>query len=127
MVSVILQFITGNPLGRFLALFLVVGFLAAVFRGFFRARKIQPNGFRWRTFRNEALFATLNLATSAFILGGLTAFLTRKGLITFNTAPTSWWVVGLEYVTYFFLFDTYFYWLHRLMHIEPIYTRSEEH
>jgi Delta7-sterol 5-desaturase len=122
MVSAILQFVASNPLGRFLALFLVVGFLATVFRGFFRARKIQPNGFRWRTFRNEALFAVLNLLVSAFVLGGLTAFLTRKGLITFNMAPTSWWVVGLEYAAYFFLFDTYFYWLHRLMHIEPIYT-----
>ena len=122
MVSVILQFITGNPLGRFLALFLIVGFLAAVFRGFFRARKIQPNGFRWRAFRNEILFAILNLAVSAFALGGLTAFLTTKGLITFNSAPTSWWVVALEYTVYFFAFDTYFYWLHRLMHVEPIYT-----
>src|ERR1700730_16906510 len=115
MVSVILQFITGNPLGRFLALFLIVGFLAAVFRGFFRARKIQPNGFRCRTFRNEILFAILNLAVSAFALAGLTAFLTTKGWITFNSAPTSGWVVALEYTLYFFAFDTYFYWLHRLI------------
>jgi len=122
MVSAILQFITSNPLGRFLALFLIVGFLAAVFRGFFRARKIQPNGFRWRTFRNEILIGILNLVVSAFALGGLTAFLTSKGLITFNSAPTSWWVVALEYTVYFFAFDTYFYWLHRLMHVEPIYT-----
>jgi sterol desaturase/sphingolipid hydroxylase (fatty acid hydroxylase superfamily) len=93
-----------------------------VFRGFFRVRKIQPNGFRWRTFRNEILFGTLNLAVSAFALGGLTALLTTKGWITFNPAPTSWWVVALEYTVYFFAFDTYFYWLHRLMHVEPIYT-----
>ena len=122
MVSAILQFLASNPLGRFLGLFLIVGLLATLFQGFFRARKIQPNGFRWRTFRNEALFGIVNLAVSAVVLGGVTAFLTRKGLITFNTAPTSGWVVGLEYTLYFFLFDTYFYWLHRLMHIEPIYT-----
>ena len=122
MVYTILHFLASNPLGRFLALFLVVGLLATLFQGFFRARKIQPNGFRWRTFRNEALFGILNLAVSAVVLAGVTAFLTRMGLITFNTAPTSVWVVVLEYAAYFFLFDTYFYWLHRLMHIEPIYT-----
>ena len=122
MVSAILQFLASNPLGRFLALFLIVGLLATLFQSFFRARKIQPNGFRWRTFRNEALFGIVNLAVSAVVLGGVTAFLTRKGLIAFNTAPTSAWVVALEYTLYFFLFDTYFYWLHRLMHIEPIYT-----
>jgi len=119
--TAVLHFITGNPLGRFLLLFLLAGFLATVFRSFLRARKIQPNGFRWRTFRNEILFAILNLTVTVTVLGFLTSFLTSKGLITFNTAPTSWWVVGLEYVVYFFAFDTYFYWLHRLMHIEPIY------
>ena len=43
-------------------------------------------------------------------------------IIHFNAAPTSWWVVALEYAAYFIGFDTYFYWFHRLMHVEPIYT-----
>jgi Delta7-sterol 5-desaturase len=57
--TAIQHFIIGNPLGRFLALLLIVGFLATVLRGFLRARKIQPNGFKWRTFRNEILFGIL--------------------------------------------------------------------
>jgi lathosterol oxidase len=117
-----LHFITGNPVGRFLLVFVLAGFLVTVFRGFFRARKIQPSGFKWRTFRNEILFAILNLTVTVTVLGFITAFLTRKGLIAFNSAPTTWWVTGIEYVVYFFAFDTYFYWLHRLMHVEPIYT-----
>jgi sterol desaturase/sphingolipid hydroxylase (fatty acid hydroxylase superfamily) len=120
--ATIQHFVLHDFIGRFLALFLVTGLLASVFRGFFRARKIQPNGFKWRTFRNEILFAVLNLTVAGFVLGGLTAFLTRKGLIAFNTEPTTWWVIALEYTLYFFAFDTYFYWLHRLMHNEPIYT-----
>src|SRR5262249_45680025 len=28
----------------------------------------------------------------------------------------------LEYALYFIGFDTWFYWLHRLMHIEPVYS-----
>jgi lathosterol oxidase len=122
LLTTIQHFITGNPLARFVAIFLIFGFLASVFRSFFAARKIQPNGFKWRTFRNEILFAILNLAVTGFVLGGATVFLTKRGFITFNTAPTSWWVIGLEYAAYIFAFDTYFYWMHRLMHVEPIYT-----
>src|SRR3546814_7699585 len=35
--------------------------------------------------------------------------------------PASWWIVALEYALYFFLFDTYFYWLHRWMHQPLVY------
>jgi hypothetical protein len=94
----------------------------ALLTGFFRARKIQPNGFRWKTFRNEIFFAILNLAVGATILAYISKTLTAHGLITFNHRPTSWWVIGLEYAAYFLGFDTYFYWFHRLMHVEPIYT-----
>jgi len=116
------HFLTGaNPLSRWLILFVVSGLVVAVFRSFFRARKIQPNGFRWRTFRNEALFGVINIATAGAVLGFITTTLTKHGLVTFNTSPTSWWVVGLEYAAYFFGFDCYFYWFHRLMHLPPIY------
>jgi Delta7-sterol 5-desaturase len=111
----------GNPLFRWLTIFLVAGLLLTVFRSFFRARKIQPNGFKWKTFRNEAIFGVINLALSGVLLGGLSSFLTKHGFITFNRTPTSGWVIALEYAAYFIGFDTYFYWLHRLMHQEPIY------
>jgi sterol desaturase/sphingolipid hydroxylase (fatty acid hydroxylase superfamily) len=122
MLTNLLHFLLANPMGRFLAIFLGGTFIVTVFRGFFRARKIQPNGFRWRTFRNEVFFAVITLVVSATLLGGLTSFLTSRGIITFNNQPTSWWVIALEYTLYFLAFDTYFYWFHRLMHIEPLYT-----
>jgi lathosterol oxidase len=111
----------GGPLARFLMLFLITGLVVSIFRSFFRARKIQPNGFRWPTFGKEVCFAVLNLATAGFLLGGLSTLLRKAGLVVFNTSPASWWVVGLEYACYFFAFDTYFYWFHRLMHLRPIY------
>jgi lathosterol oxidase len=117
-----LDFITGNPLGRFLLLFTIAGIAVIVFRSFFRARKIQPNGFKWKTLRNEFLFAVLNLTVTVFVLGLLSSQLTRHGFITFHTGPVAWWRIGLEYALYFFAFDTYFYWLHRAMHVEPVYT-----
>jgi sterol desaturase/sphingolipid hydroxylase (fatty acid hydroxylase superfamily) len=111
----------GNPLFRWLIIFVIVGLFATIFRSFFRARKIQPNGFRWRTFRNEALFGIINLATAGAVLGFISATLTKSGLVVFDRSPVSGWVVALEYAAYFFGFDAYFYWFHRLMHVEPVY------
>lgn len=111
-----------QSLAIWLALFLLVGLVAGIASGFFHARKIQPKGFKWRTFRNEAFFATINIAFSGVLLGGLTSFLTRNGFTEVNKAPAEWWVLGLEFALYFFAFDTWFYWLHRWMHKEPVYT-----
>ena len=112
----------GNPLYRWLILFIGAGLLVTVFRSFFRARKIQPKGFRWRTFRNEALFGIINLATAGLVLGFITTTLTKHGLVVFDKSPVSGWVVALEYAAYFLGFDAYFYWFHRLMHVEPVYS-----
>jgi len=115
-------FVSGQSLlSYWLIAFVVSGLVLGLYSGFFRARKIQPNGFSWRTFRNEALFASFNVVVSGVVLGFITAKLTESGIITHNTAPASGWVVALEFAAYFFLFDTYFYWFHRLMHIEPMY------
>lgn len=102
--------------------FLAVGLVAGIATGWLKSRKIQPGGFRWKTFRNEIGFAIINVAISGFTLGPLTAWLKNHGWIRFNHAAAPWWMIALEYALYFFLFDTWFYWLHRLMHKEPFYT-----
>jgi Delta7-sterol 5-desaturase len=89
--------------------------------GFFKARRIQPGRFKWSIFRHEAMFTVINLSVTAFTLGPITKFLTSEGYITFKSETPAWWVMGLEYALYFFLFDTWFYWWHRLMHKEPFY------
>jgi Delta7-sterol 5-desaturase len=121
--SALRTFITENkPLSYWLIAFLIAGFAFAIYSGYFKARKIQPKGFNWKTFRNEAIFAVITLVVSATVLGYIGSTLTAKGIIAFNHEPTTWWVIGLEYVAYFVFFDTWFYWLHRLMHVNPIYT-----
>jgi sterol desaturase/sphingolipid hydroxylase (fatty acid hydroxylase superfamily) len=122
-VSKVLAFFAGfDPLTWWLAAFVVSGLAAGIFSGYFRARKIQPNGFKWRIFRGEIVLAVINVAFSALVLGSVTKFLQHRGIIRFNHEPASPWVVALEYVLYFLGFDTYFYWLHRAMHVEPVYT-----
>lgn len=111
-----------EPLALWIWAFVASGLLAGVVTGYFRARKIQPNGFKWKFFFREILWGVVNVAISAFVLGSLTPYLRDIGLIRFNAEPASWWIVASQFAIYFVGFDTYFYWLHRLMHIEPVYT-----
>ena len=101
---------------------IVAGLAVGIGTGFFKARKIQPKGFKWKIFRNEAFFAAITLLISGAFLGWVQKELKQHGIITFRHEPTQWWVIALEYAAYFFGFDTWFYWLHRWMHNEPVYS-----
>ena len=114
--------LASNPVGQFVITLVVVGLLMGVLQALFRRRKIQPQGFRWKAVRNEVFFTAINMSFSGVLLGGETALLTRYHLIRFNHAPAAWWTIAMEYALYFVLFDTWFYWLHRLMHVGPVYT-----
>lgn len=111
-----------NLLSLWIMLFVVAGIAVGVVSGFFRARKIQPKGFSWKTFRAEAMFAILGTTISGTAIGGLTAALTANHLLVTSHEAVSWWVVAIEYGVYFVAFDTWFYWLHRWMHSEPMYS-----
>lgn len=47
-----------------LVLFVLAGITAGVVTGYFRARKSQPNGFRWSVFRFEIMMAIMNTVVS---------------------------------------------------------------
>ncbi len=111
-----------ETLRLWIVLFLASGLIAGIWTGWFKARKIQPKGFKWKTFRNEGVFAFINVFASGFLIGAPTAWLTTHGYIAVDKGPVEWWRIALEYTLYFFLFDTWFYWLHRWMHREPVYT-----
>ena len=110
-----------NLLDLWLLAFVFIGIAAGVVSGFFKARKIQPKGFKWSVFRNEILFAALNMTVASFTLGPLIGYLKSHGVIAFNAGAAAWWMVAAEYALYFLLFDTWFYWLHRGMHKRPVY------
>ncbi len=110
-----------HSLRLWLALFVGAGLIAGIVSGYFRSRKIQPRGFKWKTFRNEIFFGLINVAISGALIGGSLTWLTAHGFIKVSHGPVSWWVIALQYLFYFFAFDTWFYWLHRWMHKEPLY------
>src|SRR3546814_10797083 len=65
--------------------FLLVGLAVGIAKGFFKARKIQPKGFKWITLRNESVFAVINLLITGFILGNGTTYLKEHGWILFDS------------------------------------------
>lgn len=111
----------GTMLNIYIAIVIVGALGIGIWQGFFKARRIQPGGFGWRIFRTEIFFATITLTLSGAILVWMRGWMDAQGWITFQTGPAPWYVIGLEFAAYFFLFDTWFYWFHRLMHVEPIY------
>jgi sterol desaturase/sphingolipid hydroxylase (fatty acid hydroxylase superfamily) len=104
------------------AVAVAVAIVAGHASGFFAARKIQSRGMDLRQLRREALLAILTVGVVGTLLTVFTDRLHEWGLIEFRAGPAAWWVVALEYLLYWFYFDAFFYWAHRLIHIEPLYT-----
>ena len=118
----LLSFMGGQEsLALWFVLFLASILVAGIWSGFFKARKVQPKGFKWKALRTEAIVAVVTLAIVGPTMGSASGWLARNGWIAPIKAPALWWQIGLEYVVYFLLFDTWFYWWHRAMHKEPMY------
>ena len=87
--------------------------VSGVVSGFFRAHRVQPNGFRWKQFGFEFVVAIVGGYITGLLLGGTNRYLGANGFILFDQGAASWWRVAIEYVLYFVLLDTWFYWWHR--------------
>lgn len=121
------QIISGlDPLTWWLLLLVGSGVATGLATGFFRARKIQPGSFRWAVFRREVVWALANLAVTTATLTAVTSGFRALGWIRYDPAPAAWWIIALEYAVYFFGFDTWFYWWHRAMHLEPFYSLTHK-
>lgn len=114
---------TGNAiLSTWLMVIVLSSALVALSRIFTQLKKIQPRKLKWLTLRHEMTWSALNLSITALVLNQVFTWLTAQGWMTTNPEPASWYVVLAEFALFFFVFDLYFYLLHRLMHVEPIYT-----
>jgi len=116
---------TGSAVAStWVAVFVVVMLIMALSRIFNQVKtcKIQKRKYRWTTFRHEILWSGLNIAITSLVLKEYSALLVDKGFLTNATGPVAWYTVLFEFALYFFIFDFYFYWVHRTIHIEPLYT-----
>ena len=99
----------------------VAALVVAKVSGFLDARKIQSPGLDGRQLRREIVLAVLTVGVVGTLLTVFTDWLEARGWIAFRTGPAAWWAVTLEYLLYWFYFDAFFYWAHRLIHVEPLY------
>lgn len=72
--------------------------------------------------RHEVGF-TLLTAVVGLAMGAGATFLVREGVIPLAEGPLTWGSGAFEVLIYVVLFDGYFYGLHRLFHVRPLYQR----
>lgn len=116
---------TGNAVAStWIGVFVVVMIFTTLARIFGKVRevKIQKRKYQLRTFRHEIMWSALNIGITTFVLTQFSAYLVEMGWLKTDPTPAAWYVVVYEFALYFFVFDFYFYWVHRLIHIEPVYT-----
>lgn len=116
---------TGNAIAStWIGAVVVVMIFLTLSRIFVQVRdlKIQQRRYSAAQFRHEMLWSALNVGITALVLKHYSTFLVDMGWLQTNSAPASWYNVVFEFALYFFVFDFYFYWVHRTIHIEPLYT-----
>jgi sterol desaturase/sphingolipid hydroxylase (fatty acid hydroxylase superfamily) len=129
--------IFGVGLFGFLALFAAIYLVTfAIYLGFgttmtlllrrYPERRIQPHrrGEKrmWKEIRQSAWSL---VATSLCLAVGLT--LQWKGWTLVEPLPLSWWSAPLMFVVAMIVFDTWFYWGHRAMHMKALYPFHQFH
>jgi sterol desaturase/sphingolipid hydroxylase (fatty acid hydroxylase superfamily) len=82
-----------------------------------KVQKNRTNGRKWR----ELAYAPGSIGViSLTFAGGLFAQWQGWAL---TPLPLSWWSVPLTLVASVLLYDAWFYWVHRLLHWKPMYSR----
>lgn len=112
-----------NVVTTWIGVFIVWSAFLALSRIFTRVRevKIQKRKYRLQTLRHELLWSAFNVALTGFILVQFSSLLVDAGWLKTNAEPVSWYVMAFEFTLYFFIFDFYFYCIHRFFHLEPWY------
>lgn len=116
---------SGNAVvSLWIGIFVLTLILLSVSRlfSYVRSVKIQRRKISWSLVRHELFWSAFNVFATTCVLTVLSNWLVARGYLTIDGSPAAWYVVVYEFVLYFFIFDLYFYLVHRLIHIEPLYT-----
>jgi len=115
---------SGNAVATtWIGVFVMSMTLLALSRFFKRVRqlKIQKRKYVLSTFRHEIIWSALNIGITSFVLTQYSSWLVDHDYLQTHTESAAWYVVLFEFALYFFLYDFYFYCVHRLIHVEPLY------
>ncbi len=86
-----------------------------------RTVKIQRRPVSWQLLRHELFWSASNVFVTTCVLTVLSNWLIQQGYLVIDPAPVAWYVVAYEFALYFFIFDLYFYLVHRTLHTQPLY------
>lgn len=114
---------TGNAIvTTWLSVLVVALSIMGLSRIIAQIRKIQSRKLRWATLRHELTWSALNIGCTVIVLKYVSSALVDSGFLVTNPSPAAWYAVLFDFMLFFFVFDLYFYILHRTIHIEPLFT-----
>ena len=76
--------------------------------------------------RNERLCVVFRVIVPFGAVIVTSTWLVHSGFIRVDPTPAPLWVIAAQYVLYFITFDTWFYWLHRLIHTRLFYRKVHQ-
>lgn len=106
--------------------FLVSGIFYGIFYYWFRERwgkyKINQQAYKKGQFKKEMYWSTIAALIFA-ITGALSVGLWQNGYLKIYIAPSlfPYWYLPVSLIIYMLLQETYYYWLHRWMHIPKVF------
>ncbi len=106
--------------------FLVAGLFYLVFYVWFplkwQARKINKKQYKTGQFKKEIKWSLIT-AVLFSIAGAITVVLWQKGFtkVYTNTAQYGYWYLPISLMIFMLLHETYYYWIHRWMHIPSVF------
>ncbi len=86
------------------------------------ARKINSRGYKKDQFKNEVTWSMITALIFSFA-GTVTMILWQKGYtkVYLNVNDYGWWYLPASLLIFMVLHETYYYWLHRWMHIPSVF------
>jgi sterol desaturase/sphingolipid hydroxylase (fatty acid hydroxylase superfamily) len=106
--------------------FLIAGLFYFIFYVWFpekwKQRKISQKEYKKGQLKKEIKWSMIS-AVIFSITGALTVILWQKGHTKIYTEPDAygWWYLPASLIIFMFLQETYYYWIHRWMHIPSVF------
>ncbi|GGB58234.1 desaturase [Roseibium aquae] len=106
--------------GIMLAVYFATGLVMTAINARHPDRRIQKHRDGMKRVKTEIKASISALATSSVLLSA-GYFAQTQGWTLFEPLPLSWWSFPLMFVVCLVLFDAWFYWGHRLLHLPAFY------
>ncbi|NNJ91145.1 MAG: sterol desaturase family protein [Gammaproteobacteria bacterium] len=109
-----------------LIVYFVTGLLLVSVSKHYPDCRIQKNRDGMKRARLEIYSSIKALGVSA-ILFSTGFFFQLQGWVLFEPLPLNWWSFAFSFFVIFILFDAWFYWGHRLLHLKTFYRWHKPH